>query len=304
MRLPSSIHTHKEPCERGRRRAPLPRPGRPDWRQVNKYSAKLKRMRRERADEQRQELADEVRRAADTRSLKDVSMVLRKATCASDTASLQGMSMDRREYTEFFTNVPPPPYPVPLLAYKHPPDFEARIAAAIRKAKRGKAPGPDGVPMELFKLAPDLFAYLLFEMFNACARCGYVIEGWDLSILIPLYKKGDPSKTSNYRPLRLVLIVRKIFEMALEPAMLREFRDELEQFGFLQRTSAVAPTLIVVSLMRMARLLFPLDLSKAYDMVIKRLPMTQVTETFSAPLAAAISSLLQPSEGASRLCAR
>ena len=281
--------------KRMRARAAQGAPSRPDWREVNKFSTKLKRMRRKREHEQRRELADEFRRAANERSLKDVASVLRKAKRASDTASSQGMSMDRREYTKFFTNVPKPPRQVPLSKFKHPADFEARIAAAIRKAKRGKAPGPDGVPMELFKLAPDLFAHLLFEMFDACARCAYVIEGWDLSILIPLHKKGDTSVTSNYRPLRLILIIRKIFEMALEPAMLREFRDELEQFGFLQRTSAIAPTLIVIAYMRMSSLLFPLDLSKAYDMVNKQLLMAQVTETFSPPLAAAIASLLLPS---------
>ena len=43
---------------------------------------------------------------------------------------------------------------------------------------------------------------------------GCVMRDWDLSTLIPIYKnKGLVVKPANHRPLRLILIVRKVFEM-------------------------------------------------------------------------------------------
>ena len=270
-------------------------PSRADWRQVNSFSAQIRRLRRQRRRERKREVALEIRQAAESRSTRDVSEVLRKAARESDAARLMGHSMDRREYTKYFCDVPQPPKSVPLQRYLLPRRFEQAIATAIRKAKPRKAPGPDGVPMELFKLDPDMFALLLYELYAACARCAYVVEGWDSSILIPIFKKGDTARVENYRPLRLILIIRKIFEIALEPSLLEEVRDEPEQFGFLARTSAIAPALIVVANMRHGGHIFPLDFAKAYDRVDKAQLNADVAACYSPAVAAAVASLLQPS---------
>lgn len=59
-------------------------------------------------------------------------------------------------------------------------------AQAIRKVSRGKAPVPNGIPMEPYKMCPELFAAAFCERMAACGRHACVIPGWDTSILIPV----------------------------------------------------------------------------------------------------------------------
>ena len=54
-----------------------------------------------------------------------------------------------RKFTQFFADKPPPASLVSLRKYKLPREMEDTFDAAVRKAKKGKAAGPDGVPMEL-----------------------------------------------------------------------------------------------------------------------------------------------------------
>lgn len=54
----------------------------------------------------------------------------------------------------------------------------------------------------------------------------------------------------NYRPLWLVIIIRKIFEMGLDTIMSEMCPDSLSQFSFTERTSALAPAALVVEHLR------------------------------------------------------
>ena len=56
------------------------------------------------------------------------------------------------------------------------------------------------------------------------------MRDWDLSTLIPIYKnKGLVVEPANHRPLRLILIVRKTFEMGTVARLVVEKPDEREQ---------------------------------------------------------------------------
>lgn len=68
--------------------------------------------------------------------------------------------------------------------------------------------------MEILQLCPHAFAEVFFELFAARARLKCVMQDWDFSILIPIFKKkGLIYVPSNHRPPCLILILRKIFEM-------------------------------------------------------------------------------------------
>ena len=70
--------------------------------------------------------------------------------------------------------------------------MEDTYAEAIRKAKEGKAAGPDGVPMEILQMCPVTYAELLYELFAAGARLGCVMKEWDLSTLNPNLQEQRP----------------------------------------------------------------------------------------------------------------
>ena len=79
---------------------------------------------------------------------------------------------------------------------------------------------------------PGDFLKLLLELFSAGARLGCVMRDWDLSTIIPIYKnKGLVVEPANHRPLRLILIVRKGFEMGTLARPVDEKPEGLEKFG-------------------------------------------------------------------------
>ena len=49
-------------------------------------------------------------------------------------------------------------------------------------------------------------------LFNKSLRLKVYPESWKLAHVLPLFKKDDPSVTSNYRPVSLLSCVSKIFE--------------------------------------------------------------------------------------------
>ena len=54
----------------------------------------------------------------------------------------------------------------------------------------GKAPGPDGLWIELFKCNVNYFAPLFLELFNKVLETGIFSDSWFEAIICPLYKGG------------------------------------------------------------------------------------------------------------------
>jgi len=268
-----------------------------DWLEKRRLDREIKRLVRAKAHLRRQVTADNLRKDASALSLADVAARIQKASAVTDDACKRGDELVPREFTKFFADKPPPASLVPLRKYTLPREMEGIFLNAIRRAKKGKAAGPDGVPMELLQMSPFQFAELLYELFAAGARLRCVMKDWDLSILIPIFKKkGRMAEPSNHRPLRLILIMRKIFEMGTTTRLVKEKPDELEQYGFIARTMAEsAAAMVMATASRPHIITILLDLIKAYDLVQRDQVMAIVDEEHSAATAGMVATLLQTS---------
>ena len=71
------------------------------------------------------------------------------------------------------------------------------VSNALLQSKAGKAPGPDGVPLDIFKESPRLWAPLLTIVFNATLKAGLPAT-WPLSVIVPIFKKGDRASVTCY----------------------------------------------------------------------------------------------------------
>ncbi|RKF84129.1 LINE-1 retrotransposable element ORF2 protein [Golovinomyces cichoracearum] len=100
------------------------------------------------------------------------------------------------------------------------PIKETEMCKVIRKMGYGKAPGLDGLPAELYRhfVAESRIPVTsipviksLTEEFNRVLVGGAVCSDWLLGVMSILYKKGDPTDCSNYRPLVMLNVVYKIF---------------------------------------------------------------------------------------------
>ena len=75
-----------------------------------------------------------------------------------------------------------------------------------------KAPGPDKIPSHLFQLASQEIAPVLTLIFNSSLHQGELPMDWKHANIVPVFKKGDKTLTSNYRPISLTSISCKIKE--------------------------------------------------------------------------------------------
>ena len=103
----------------------------------------------------------------------------------------------------------------------------------MKRLKRGKAVGPDGIPTECFARVCEGLTSLIAEFFTGVLQRGVYPKLWRLALLLPLLKKPtlDPAQCDNYRGISIITTLAKLFGMVLE-AWLRLTR-------FLERTGAV-----------------------------------------------------------------
>ena len=165
------------------------------------------------------------------------------------------------------------------------------VREAIKRTSNDKAPGLDGIPIELWKSMDDQFrsstpdqpdkrkcniVLILTTVFldieshgtNTGARLN---EG----CISPIYKKKDPEDIANYRPITLLNTDYKIFTKALS-LRLADVAPQIinqDQAGFIPGRSIfdqVKTTKLVIDYMDMSNkkgMIVALDQEKAYDKV-------------------------------------
>ena len=78
------------------------------------------------------------------------------------------------------------------------------VKKAASAARPGTAPGPDGLPVQLWRKAgPEVWA-LLAALFSAIGKLRSVPEGFLDGVVSPLPKQGDLTLPTNYRPITLL----------------------------------------------------------------------------------------------------
>ena len=91
--------------------------------------------------------------------------------------------------------------------------------------KKGKAVGPDEVPVEVWKCMVEMGIEFLTRLFNRLLMGKRIPEEWRRSVLIPIYKnKGDAQCCGNYRGIKLMGHTMKIWERIIEARI----KDSLE----------------------------------------------------------------------------
>ena len=157
--------------------------------------------------------------------------------------------------------------------------FELKeLRAALKKAKRNKEPGPDGVRMELLK-------WLSEE--NLKALLGTINQWWEnkkappqlyFARIATIYKKGDTDKAGNYRPISLLSSFYKVY-MTLIRERIQAGIEQLvskTQYGFRPAKSTSHAIFLIKRIQEFAEstgnplYMTLLDWEKAFDKVDHR----------------------------------
>ncbi|KAG5619478.1 hypothetical protein H5410_019302, partial [Solanum commersonii] len=119
------------------------------------------------------------------------------------------------------------------------------VIRAISRMNRGRATGPDEIPVEFWKSTGKAGIEWLTRLFNVIFKTTKMPDEWRWSTMVPLYKnKGDIQNCNNYRGIKLLSHTMKIWERVVEMrtwdrvnARLVVWRQTLESKGFrLSRT--------------------------------------------------------------------
>ena len=101
--------------------------------------------------------------------------------------------------------------PNPETPFNQAPPSYAEIASIIKKARASASACPlDQISVITLKKCPILRT-ILHNLIVNCWQSQYTPKAWRVGITILIYKKGDPSKVDNFRPITLQSVPYKIF---------------------------------------------------------------------------------------------
>lgn len=95
-------------------------------------------------------------------------------------------------------------------------------------------PGPDGIPAHFLKLCSPTLAFPVSCLFNLSLSSASFPAHWKSACIIPLYKSGDRSQVSNYRPISILPALGKMLESFVTDHLFGSLKQSVipEQHGF------------------------------------------------------------------------
>lgn len=157
------------------------------------------------------------------------------------------------------------------------PITPVEILDAIKAVSNKPSVGFDGVETNLIKNCSHALLTPLEILFNSSITQGIFPELLKTAVVVPIFKAGSHSEITNYRPISILSVLSKIFELIIKNRIMAFFLSNNlfsdRQFGFLPSKSTDDAlfshiTDIVSNTERgnMAVALY-LDISKAFDTV-------------------------------------
>ena len=148
------------------------------------------------------------------------------------------------------------------------------VKNALRRMRKGKAVGPDELPIEVWKCMGEMGIEFLTRPFNRLLMGERMPEEWRSSVLIPMYK-NKAEHCGNYRGIKLMSHTMKVWERIIETRLRDRVEISKQQYGFMPGKTTSDAMFALRMLMEKYRegekelhCVF-VDLEKAYDRVAR-----------------------------------
>ena len=85
------------------------------------------------------------------------------------------------------------------------------LKKALKTTSSGKAPGLDGIPLDILKNGGDKLCEALLDLFNRCLLSGTMPQDFRNALIVTIYKrKGDRAECGNHQGISLLAIAGKV----------------------------------------------------------------------------------------------
>lgn len=112
---------------------------------------------------------------------------------------------------------------------EHPPTID-EFELALNSLKNNKSPGSDSIPNEILKLCGSEAMELLFDTVKMAWEKEELPNDWYVSVICPIFKKGDPANCSNYRGISLLNSAYKVFSNILYKRLLPYAEENVGEY--------------------------------------------------------------------------
>ena len=110
------------------------------------------------------------------------------------------------------------------------------VRKLLVKLNERKDAGLDNIPSRLLKMAGNIIAPSLTQIFIKSINTGIFPTEWKLARVTPIFKKGKRDDPNNYRPISIIPTAAKIFEKIIYDQLCDYLKDNNLlthcQFGF------------------------------------------------------------------------
>ena len=165
---------------------------------------------------------------------------------------------------------------------------ENKIFDLLRKMNANKAAGPDGIQSKIMKSCARGLSKPLSILFNRIFQSGKIPSTWKMANVVPIFKKGDKTSVSNYRPISLTSLPMKILEYCIKDLLMQRCEHLIKdnQHGFRSNKSCLTQLLPYVDKLsealnnqsRIDTIYF--DFAKAFDSVNHDLILYKLKNVF------------------------
>ena len=127
---------------------------------------------------------------------------------------------------------------------------------AVARLKSNTAPGPDGLPSELYKWLDEENRTTLLRHLKKCCDTETLEDCMNDANLATIYEKGATDRPENYRPIALFNITYKILAIIIHVRLCESLDDKTSsaQFGFRKKKSTAQPLFIYRRLQEIRRI--------------------------------------------------
>ena len=121
-----------------------------------------------------------------------------------------------------------------VITHLQPDILECEVKRALESITMNKASGRDGIPVELFQILKDDAVKVQHSICQQIWKTQQWPQDWKRSVFIPISKKGNAKKCSNYRTIALISHASKVMLKILQARLQQYMNHELPdvQAGF------------------------------------------------------------------------